>query len=97
VEAVKPVERRWTLTELIDEAYIPYCRHKWKESTAETTEDRIQYHIVRDLGKMEIRNINREMLQRYLERKTKRDSPTVWCTTCAGISAQSYALPFRTG
>jgi integrase len=31
----------------------------------------IQYHIVRDLGKMEIRNINRDMLQRYLERKTK--------------------------
>ena len=71
VEAVKPVERRWTLTELIDEAYLPYCRRKWKESTAETTEDRIQYHIVRDLGKMEIRNINRDMLQRYLERKTK--------------------------
>lgn len=71
VEAVKPVERRWTLTELIDEAYIPYCIRKWKESTASTTQDRIQFHIVRDLGKMEIRNINRDMLQRYLERKTK--------------------------
>jgi integrase len=71
VEAAKPVERRWTLKELIDEAYIPYCRRKWKESTAETTEDRIQYHLVRDMGKLEIRHITREMLQRYLEKKTK--------------------------
>src|SRR5262245_7235832 len=70
-EAVKPVERRWTLKELIDEAYIPYCRRKWKQSTAETTEDRIQYHIVRDLGKLEIRHITRDMLQRYIERKAK--------------------------
>src|SRR5678815_42797 len=69
VEAVKPVERRWTLSELIDEAYLPYCRRKWKESTADTTEDRIQYHIVRDLGKMEIRHVTRDILQRFLERK----------------------------
>jgi integrase len=71
VEAARPVERRWTLKELIDEAYLPYCRRKWKESTAETTEDRIQHHLVRDLGKIEIRNITREILQRYLEKKTK--------------------------
>jgi integrase len=71
VEAAKPIERRWTIRELIDEAYIPYCRRKWKESTAETTEDRIQFHIVRDLGKLEIRTVTREILQRYLERKSK--------------------------
>ena len=70
-EAIKPVERRWTVKELIDEAYLPYCRRKWKLSTAATTEDRIEFHIVRDLGKMAIRDVNREMLQRYLERKTK--------------------------
>jgi integrase len=70
-EAIKPVERRWTLTELVDEGYLPYSRRKWKDSTAETTEDRIQYHIVRDLGKLAIRDITRDMLQRYLERKTK--------------------------
>ena len=63
--------RRWTLTELIDEAHLPYCRRKCKESTAGTTEDRIRYHLVRDLGKLEIRNITRDMLQRYLEKKTK--------------------------
>jgi hypothetical protein len=39
VEAVKPLERRWTLAELIDEAYLPYCRRKWKQSTAETIYD----------------------------------------------------------
>jgi len=71
VEAAKPIERRWTLIELIDEAYLPYCRRKWKASTAETTEDRVQFHIVKDLGKLEIRHITRDLLQRYLERKTK--------------------------
>src|SRR6185503_940890 len=70
-EAIKPIQRRWTVKELIDEGYLPYCRRKWKDSTAETTEDRIQYHIVRDLGKLAIRDITRDMLQRYLERKTK--------------------------
>src|SRR6185295_13357756 len=29
------------------------------------------YHLVRDLGKLAIRDITRDMLQRYLERKTK--------------------------
>src|SRR5262245_58218409 len=47
-EAQKPIERRWTVKELIEESYLPYCRRKWKESTAGTTEDRIQYHFVRD-------------------------------------------------
>jgi integrase len=70
-EAAKPVERRWTLTELVDEAYVPYCRRKWKESTADTTEDRIQFHIVKDLGKISLRDCTRDMLQRYLEKKAK--------------------------
>lgn len=71
-EAVKPVERRWTIKELIDEAYLPYCRRKWKDSTAETTEDRIQYHIVKDLGGMQIAHVTRDVLQRYLERKSSK-------------------------
>src|SRR5262245_11369765 len=71
IEAAKPIERRWTVKELIDESYLPYCRRKWKESTAATTEDRIEYHVVKDLGKMAIRDITRDLLQRYLEKKTK--------------------------
>jgi hypothetical protein len=31
----------------------------------------IGYHIVRDLGKLEIKNVTRETLQWYLERKSK--------------------------
>src|SRR5678816_3028244 len=71
-EAVKPVERRWTVKELIEEAYLPYCRRKWKESTASTTEDRIEFHIVKDLGEIEIRHVTRDMLQRYLEKKAAK-------------------------
>ena len=78
-DVVKPINERAaylpekdiTVRDFVERMYLPFFKRKWKESTADTTEDRIQYHIVRDLGKMEIRNITRDMLQRYLERKTK--------------------------
>ena len=94
-EAAKPIERRWTLKELIYEAYLPYCRRKWKESTAETTEDRIQYYLVRDLGKMEIRNITREMLQCYLEKKTK--SGLSHSVLCIKTPTRRVSVPLPTG
>ena len=38
------------LAEFVEQVYLPFYRGKWKESTASTSENRIQHHIIADLG-----------------------------------------------
>jgi len=53
----------------IRDIYFPFCRRKWKRSTRMTTEDRINYHIVREFGDAPLRTIGRVELQDLLDRK----------------------------
>src|SRR5438034_5086036 len=45
---VKPI---YTVEQFVDKAYLPFCRHSWKESTAGTSEQIIKSHLVPKFGK----------------------------------------------
>jgi integrase len=57
------------LGEFVEQAYLPFYRGKWKESTASTTENRIQHHIVADLGGQRLESFTLASLQQFLVRK----------------------------
>ena len=58
-----------TVQEFLDQVYLPFYRGKWKESTASTTENRIQHHIVKELGPERLEDLTLAPLQQFLERK----------------------------
>lgn len=53
----------------VEEKYLPFQRGRWKSSTAGTTENRIQYHIVKELGGVAMETVTLTTLQEYLEGK----------------------------
>jgi integrase len=64
-------KKDWTLKMFIEECYFPFGRRHWKHSTAETTEDRIRFHLISDLGSDRLCSFGRERLQVYLDGKTQ--------------------------
>ncbi len=61
--------QRMNLEQFIDTYYLPLFRRKWKRSTAGTSENRIQKHLVSGFGARELGEFNREELQAFLDRK----------------------------
>ena len=59
----------YTVEQYVDEVYLPFCRRSWKESTAGTSEQIIQTHLVSELGKLSLPGVRREELQDLLDRK----------------------------
>jgi len=70
----KPV---YTFEEFINEVYLPFCRSTWKESTAATSEQIIESHLVPELGKTILHAIRRQVLQDLLEKKARELSQSV--------------------
>jgi integrase len=64
-----PQTGRMQLGAYVRDVYYPFCRRKWKRSTRMTTEDRINHHIIPEVGDMELRSIGRVALQDILDRK----------------------------
>ncbi len=64
-EAVRPP----TVTEFLDQVYLPFYRGKWKESTAGTSENRIRHHLEKELGPQRLSKLTLAPLQQFLERK----------------------------
>jgi len=62
---VRPV----LVTEFVNQTYLPFQRGKWKGSTKGTSENRIQFHIVQDLGSRQLESFTPTGLQAYLESK----------------------------
>jgi integrase len=48
---------------------FPWYRRSWKPSTAKTTEDRIDHHILKELGNQPLSFFTRETLQNFLDKK----------------------------
>jgi integrase len=65
----QPASVKVTFADFVRGAFFPFYRRKWKPSTARSNEDRIQYHLVLEFGKRSLREINRDDLQDFLERK----------------------------
>lgn len=64
-----PQTGRLSFGAFVRDVYFPFCRRKWKRSTRMTTEDRIDHHLVAELGESELRTIGRVALQDLLDRK----------------------------
>jgi integrase len=67
--AALPQHEPTTFEQLVTAAYIPFCRRKWKASTAGTTEQRIRTHLLPHFGNQQCRKISRDELQDFLDAK----------------------------
>jgi integrase len=73
-QGAKPV---YTFEQFIKDVYLPFCRRNWKESTAGTSEQIVQTHLVPELGGCLLHGIRREELQDLLDRKALELSSSV--------------------
>ena len=65
-QMAKPV---YTFEQFITGVYLPFCRRSWKESTAGTSEQIVNSHLIPEFGKRLLHTIRREELQDFLDRK----------------------------
>src|SRR4051812_37439911 len=61
----------FTFRTFVEKVYLPIYRQKWKMSTAETEEYRLQVHLVRNIGDQLLTKIDREKLQDVLNRAAR--------------------------
>lgn len=55
--------------DFVGQVYLPFYRRKWKRSTIMTNEDRLDNHLVSELGQRELGSCKRTELQDLLDRK----------------------------
>jgi integrase len=61
----------YTLQGFTRQVVFPWYERKWKASTTQTTEDRIDHHLLKELGNKNLSAFNRTMLQDVLDEKAK--------------------------
>ena len=67
----------YTLQGYARNVVFPWYRRSWKPSTATTTEDRIDHHILKEIGHKTLSVLDRTVLQDFLDQKaTERRKPT---------------------
>ena len=64
-DRVRPV----LVSEFVNQTFLPFYRGKWKGSTKSTSESRILFHIVGDLGNSQMETLSPTGLQAFLDRK----------------------------
>jgi integrase len=65
----QPASVEVNLADFVSGLFLPFYRKKWKLSTGKSNEHRIQYHLVSEFGKRSLREISRDDLQDFLDRK----------------------------
>jgi integrase len=63
-----PARAVYTFEQFVREVYLPFARRGWKESTAGTSEQIINSHLVAEFGKALLHAIRREELQDFLDK-----------------------------
>src|SRR5258708_4724760 len=63
-QAARPV---FTFEQFVSEVYLPFCRRSWKESTAGTSEQIVQSHLIPELGRLLLHGVRREELSTPVE------------------------------
>ena len=73
-QMAKPV---YTFEQFVTEVYLPFCRRSWKESTAGTSEQIVNTHLITAFGPMLLQAIRRDDMQDFLGRKAWELSSSV--------------------
>jgi integrase len=58
-----------TFGSFVETIALPFCRSKWKRSTAATTENRIRHHLIAEFGEFRLAELRLKDLQMFLNRK----------------------------
>ncbi len=58
-----------TFRDFLEGIALPFLRSKWKRSTAETTENRIRHHLLREFGEARLQSLTLKPLQAFLTAK----------------------------
>lgn len=66
-----PPSKSWLVADFTKQVYLPFYRRKWKHSTAMSNLDRLKNHVISEFGHLTLGQLNREMLQDYLDRKAE--------------------------
>src|SRR5215831_1338638 len=61
----------YTFEQFVTGVYLPFCRRSWKESTAGTSEQIVNSHLVPEFGKILLHAVRREELQDFLDQKAQ--------------------------
>ena len=68
---------QYTFERFCHSVYLPMFQRKWKASTCDTETDRIEHHLVRELGPKLMKEISDEQLQQLLNERAKNRSQSV--------------------
>lgn len=66
-----PPSKSWLVADFTKQVYLPFYGRKWKHSTAMSNLDRLKNHVISEFGHLTLGQLNREMLQDYLDRKAE--------------------------
>jgi integrase len=66
-----------TFGAFVEAVALPFCRAKWKRSTAATTENRIKHHLLAEFAKVKMRDLRLNHLQTFLNNKQAELSKSV--------------------
>jgi Phage integrase, N-terminal SAM-like domain len=61
----------------VTNVYLPQRRKKWKDSTDQTTTERIQTHLLKAFEGFELMDLSRDRLQKFLDQKARSLSRSV--------------------
>lgn len=64
-----PLSVKVKFRDFVTGEFFPFYRRKWKPSTAESTQERINYHLVLEFGSRTLGDVTRDDLQDLLEEK----------------------------
>lgn len=67
----RAISKETTFDSFVEMTYLPVYQRKWKGSTNDTETNRIQVHLVGEIGEQRMRAITREQLQALLDSKAK--------------------------
>ena len=59
----------WKFADFVDQVYLPWYRRKWKSSTTMCNIDRLQHHLIPELGERTLISLTEGELQDLLDRK----------------------------
>ena len=61
-----------TVAEYVNGVFLPFKRRAWKESTRDTTEQRLRTHLIADLGNRMVSDLKRDNMAEWLDEKAKK-------------------------